>query len=567
MAQFRHIMQSLKLYTTILLMLLLFAACNHERNEAMLLRLQQLDNVLDDDPEAIKDSLLQINPTDLSQNNRAYYNLLKIIAGDKTYFDFTSDSLINDVEKQLHRHQTGSELHIRSLIYQGVVRYRMGVTDSTAFLPLKEAEKLYANLKPANLKIGYMMYYYLGKILEKNDNDKHAVDYYKKALQIAEVEKNMLHIFDCALTLFWNHMKIKDQINVEHYLKKLEEHPDKSIDEEYFFLNALSAYFHSQNRYEEALEINKKQVRLAQQIREDPEIFKLYHSISHDYLNLNQLDSALLYIEKSINNIVDSNYVLNYLIYEKAAQISEAQNNYIVANDYRKKAMDFRNISVAQETNTTILELEKKYNHAEAEKRVIKEKAKNRFYILLVLILLILLGTLINYLKQKKNRNKLILNSVNKEKEAQELKSKLLEHEAEKLRIEYEKKEMTNELYNQILNQFFNLENELRKIGDKSKISNPDFSEKIEKLRKTMSKNLIESFAKKITHKQFTTLTGTSLPDNITNPELLMLFLITCNLTNKELAIVFRTTLSSIRSRKHLLKNKMIELGADTSFF
>ena len=110
---------------------MLLAACNRERNEAMLLHLQQLDTVLDDNPEAIKDSLLQINPADLSQSNKAYYNLLKTIADDKTYFNFTNDTLINDVEKQLHRHQKGSELHIRSLIYQGIVRYRMGITDSS----------------------------------------------------------------------------------------------------------------------------------------------------------------------------------------------------------------------------------------------------------------------------------------------------------------------------------------------------------------------------------------------------------------------------------------------------
>lgn len=560
-------MQSIKLYITILLISLLLAACSHERNEIMLLHLQQLDSVLDYNPEAIKDSLQQINISDLSQSNRVYHNLLKTIADDKTYFDFTSDSLINDVEKHLHRHQMGSEFHIRSLIYQGIVRYRMGVTDSTVFLPLKEAEKLYANLESTNPKIGYMLYYHLGSIIEDNGNAKHATNYYKKTLQMAEAEKNPSHVFDCTLVLFWNQMRVEEHDTAEYYLNQLEKHPGKSVNEEYYFLNAQSAYLNSQDRNAEALEINKKRVNLAPKLKGKPEIFKLYYSISDDYLKLNQPDSALLYIEKSVNHIADSNYVLNYKLYEKAAQISERQNNYVAANDYRKKSMDFRNKTISQEKNTTILELEKKYNHAEAENKVIKEKAKNRIYILFVSILLVMLLALYNHLKDKKKRSLLIINSINKEKEAQELRSKLLEHEAESLRTEYEKKELTNELYNQMLNQFFKLENELRDIADKSRLSNPDFADKIEELRNTMSKNLIESFAEKITHKQFAILTGISLPDNISKSELLMLFLISCNITNKELAIVFRTTPPSIRSRKHLLKNKMIELGADTSFF
>ena len=150
------------------------------------------------------------------------------------------------------------------------------------------------------------------------------------------------------------------------------------------------------------MEINKKRVNLAPKLKGKPEIFKLYYSISDDYLKLNQPDSALLYIEKSVNHIADSNYVLNYKLYEKAAQISERQNNYVAANDYRKKSMDFRNKTISQEKNTTILELEKKYNHAEAENKVIKEKAKNRIYILFVSILLVMLLALYNHLKDKK---------------------------------------------------------------------------------------------------------------------------------------------------------------------
>lgn len=41
------------------------------------------------------------------------------------------------------RHGKGTDAHIRSLVYRGIVRYRMGITDSAVFAPLKEAEQLY----------------------------------------------------------------------------------------------------------------------------------------------------------------------------------------------------------------------------------------------------------------------------------------------------------------------------------------------------------------------------------------------------------------------------------------
>ena len=306
---------------------------------------------------------------------------------------------------------------------------------------------------------------------------------------------------------------------------------------------------------------------MAPYIKEKPEMFRLYYSISDDYINLNQPDSALLYIEKSIEYITDSNYVLNYLLYEKAAEISEVQNNYIVANDYRKKSMEFRNKTISQERNITILELEKKYNHAEAENRVIKEKAKSRLYILMTLLLLLTTFILINYLHQNKKKNQLKVKVIESEKEAESLKRIISDTELERLRVENEKKDLTNDLYNQILKQFFELENGLREIADKSKLSNPDFADKIEELRNTMSKNIIDQFAYKVDKMQFGQVSGVFLSDKLNNSELLMYFLISCNLTNKELSIIFRSTPSSIRSRKHLLKNKMIELGADTSLF
>lgn len=101
----------------ICLCLLFTVSCSRERDEGLYSRLFQWDALLQEQPEAIRDSLVTLRPGELSQANRAYYGLLKTIADDKTYVDFTSDSLINSVESYFHEQAFGSNHHIRALTY------------------------------------------------------------------------------------------------------------------------------------------------------------------------------------------------------------------------------------------------------------------------------------------------------------------------------------------------------------------------------------------------------------------------------------------------------------------
>ena len=73
----------------------LFISCNERENGEIHKILTQWDNLLEKNPNAISDSLKTIDPQTLSRENRAYYNLLKTITDDKTYFEFKNDSLID----------------------------------------------------------------------------------------------------------------------------------------------------------------------------------------------------------------------------------------------------------------------------------------------------------------------------------------------------------------------------------------------------------------------------------------------------------------------------------------
>ena len=127
-------------------------SCNVQKDNDDYLHLSKLDLLIDSIPNQVSDSLKAMSVNDFSRENRAYYNLLKTISDDKTYFNFTNDSLINNVVDYYQTQDPKNKNYIRSLIYQGVVRTRMGVYDSTVFEPLKEANLIFKqqiNLDPS----------------------------------------------------------------------------------------------------------------------------------------------------------------------------------------------------------------------------------------------------------------------------------------------------------------------------------------------------------------------------------------------------------------------------------
>lgn len=321
------------------------------------------------------------------------------------------------------------------------------------------------------------------------------------------------------------------------------------MDEDYFLLNAQSVYYATQKLYDKALEKEKELLGLVPLMKEKPDIFRMYYSIAEQYRYLGRLDSAMLYALKSIEHIPDSNYELNYLLYENVADIAEEQGDYKTANNYRREAALVHDKTIAKQKNIHILQLEKQYNHSEAENKALRAEAHARIAIIVILCLIILLILSAIYIQKKNNR------------------VKFEKMEMEKEMRKNKQQQFTMSIYNRMLTQFFLIEKELGALANKERRLKPDFADFIEQLLKSMSKNLIDGFARDISGKKFEELTGISLPDDINKSELLMFFLICCGVTNSDMAIILRTSVASIRSRKNQLKNKLKESGINTSFF
>jgi len=541
---------------------MLFLSCNGLENNEIRTTLTQWDNLLEKNPEAISDSLKTMDPHTLSRGNRAYYNLLKTIADDKTYFEFKSDSLVEKAVDYYHLHEPHSNNYIRALTYKGIVRTRMGITDSTVYEPLKKADNLFHSQKDPDPATGYILHFFLGNTHYSNGNFELAEKYFQETLHNAKLKNDSTHIFDAYLAIFWNKMMQSDYNAGKKYVDTLSLFFDKIPDKDYLILNAQSVYFEATKEFEKALECDKLRLRLAP-IQKDIDISSLYYTISDRYSVLNQLDSAMLYGQMAIENVVDDVNKGNYLLYENVANIAEKQQNYSLANTYRQKAFSWYEKSVKDRLNTQIMELEKKYDLSEAENIALRSQ-QNTLLIAIVALLLAMLATVLIMLNVKNRREARIkLMKLEHEAKTRAMETKLLEEEASK-------RNWLILLYGHISNRLTSLQENFNTLSQRYVSSNPKVYENMHNILHTAESDLREMPKILIPDEDtFSLYTNLSKEDaELFNPnEKIMLMLLVCKADNRQISTFMNTSIESIRARKSQLKKKMTEKDIDTTQF
>lgn len=551
-------------YTTILVffLLLFFTACKKKSDVNTRLRLMQWSQILDSVPQQVSDSLKKLNLYGLSRENRTYYNLLNVISDDKTYVNFTSDSLINSVVDYYKKHDPRSDDYIRALVYQGIVRTRMGVNDSTVFEPLKQSEDIYHHPSDRDPSLGYMIHFFLGNTHYNNGNYALAKGYFNDALNYAAQEKSNIHIFDANLALFWNEMNQRDFEKAKAYLDVVSSFYNKLPEKVFSILSAQSIFYDTQGEYNRALDCEKTKLLLTASQKEDIDMSRVYFNVSSRYSRLNKLDSAMYYAQLSVQRIKDPDYRYNYLLFDNIANIAEKQQNYMEANEYRKNSLDFYQKSVKERLNTQVMELEKKYDLSEAENVILRSQQS----ILVITLITLMLGTFLIavIMINRRNRKKTTLQLMNAEHEAQKqaLKAELLTEEANK-------RAWLMQLYGYISDRLTLLQDRFEDLSQRYVSSHPKIYNSMNNILREASIEL-RDIPKDLTPNAETFYYYTNLEDdeNFFNAnEKLFLMLLACKATNRQIATFMGTTMESIRSRKSQLKKKMTEKGFDTAAF
>ena len=527
---------------------LLFVACNRQQTEADRTHLNKLDSLLAVQPEATADSLKQIHPARLSHFNRGYYQLLKVIALDKTYYNFTSDSLINSTVHILSRHKRAyPRTYARSLLYQGLVRYRMGVTDSTAYEPIKEAADLLEVKKINDPLLSYFCYHYLGLIHNENNNPSYSILYYEKAIKNIKQYGDKNYLLMTYFEITWTYLKINKIDAAKQYIDTLINVENISDEQKASLNQILSVYYDSTNEPLKALEINKLLVKSNYNYTD---LSSMLFKISNNYKALNKLDSALLYAEKAEECKPDSDYYLNNLYYKNIGEISEQLKLWQISANAYKTAYTLQEKATSKALDKQIMSLEKKYDLKEAENKALQLTNRLIFTGFFSLTLLILLVTSLVIFRQRG-------------KHAQ-IKTQLLAQEKINVERNLIEKEFMLPMYQQISQR-----NAIIKAFLSDLMTNPYLVKNTQLLNKisevyqdSVKTSNINEF---LTNEKFTDFTGIECESCqwLNENEKMLLVFAAMKLDNRQIAVLFNTTESSVRGRKAKLRVKIENKNID----
>jgi len=547
----------------VLISVIVIPACSDGDDTQVKARLAQWDSMLDSVPDLVADSLQKMDREALSRGNRAYYDLLKVISDDKTYVNFTSDSLISAVSEFYRTHEPRNRNYIRALAYEGIVRTRMGVKDSTVYESLREADRLIQAMPVPDHALGYLVNYFLGNIHYNNRNYTLAKDYFDRTLRFAQAENDSIHIFDTYLALYWNEMEQKKFEQGKQYLDTISAFYNKLPAKNYFILNAQSTYYDIIGDPERALEREKAKLLLYSNQEENIQLSRVYFNISNRYTGLEQLDSAMLYAQASIDMIQDSSYLNNHLYYENIANIAEKQNNFSLANRYRKTASELYKNSVRDRLDIQIAELEKKYDLTEAENEVLRTRQQNSRIVIAALMLVILLIVILMSALRVRRKSRLKLMQAEHKMEQQELQANIMNEEAGK-------RKWLLQLYGNISDRLTFLQGEFESLTQRYISSHPKVYREMQQILKSTDTDL-RDITKTLAPDDETFYAYTRLREKaealFNANEKMLLMLLACNADNRQLATFMNTTIESIRVRKSQLKKKLLENGYDTALF
>lgn len=405
--------------------LIIVVSCNSYSNEETNMKqiLEDVNKYIYNKSDIAISKLSTIDSENLSQKNKAFYNLIYSIAIQEYYGSFDNDSIIS-YSLNWYKYRKDWINYCRSSLYKGIALFNISKFNSDAYFYVKQAENLYINHNLKDNILESKIYLYLGKLSRSKQ------DYFKseKYLLISrEMCVRLKRINDehiVRLELFWTYLaqrKFKDALE---NIIGFEEASDLTPEMQYSLFNAIAGYYSAKNEYSMSAEYTKKIVLL---MNEKPILIdkpKLYHTLSSYYKRSNSLDSSLRYSILAVKSISDSLSTENHLYYKYLADIYALRGNYIEAyenykNAYRNYILAYSNIAVSRE-----LEIEDKFDTSLLETQLLTNVQHKNIFIVLSMTLFCLSTIVISNLIQKYFRSRKVICAIEiqRDNQNQELK-------------------------------------------------------------------------------------------------------------------------------------------------
>lgn len=395
------------------LCLILMSACQKERvfNDT-LNRVSLLSELY---PDSAAEQLSRLAPEigSLTEGERAFYCLLKTKVHVHGKMPVNSDSAV-DVAIDYYRKTQDSPKLAQAYYYKGLMHSQSDSTAMLHFIKAKhEAERCGDNLLSMkicnNLSIIYLFQNLPDYTLQELDN---AQQYMEKASCQSRYQpfilRNRARAYNLKNILTPGRDKSYVDTAILLYNQALAAVTDstskdlvKSVHKE------LSTIYSYRNDSQKAFSYLNACI-------DSSDLVLYYNSKADIFMNMNELDSAYLYLQKCIS---DPRFYVKCATYDKLYRIEKKNRNVLKALEYADSLLALNDSLIAITIPDKVVEIQRKYNNERlrAEKAYLEisyEKEKSRSLIVSFAVLVLLfIGTYIyiySYLKKKKLQQSLL---------------------------------------------------------------------------------------------------------------------------------------------------------------
>lgn len=371
------------------------ASCNWNNNQYTN-KLKNLDSQLDENPGMVWDSLKKMDTRDFSLSQKAYYYLLNASATDKNYVYLEKDSTLR-VALEYYQDKKDYYNLARCQYYMGkYVKNKQQL--KTAYNLFKQSE---LNLKQSSEEDPHLVgliYYQLGLILKQQNNHLEAGSFFQNSYDAFIQAKDTVSAsyslrYKGALKDKEFTQAKQDLFKSLELISKLKDSSEKVYQSKAGILSAISFFYIQHDSLKQSLEYSQKCLPLfLEQSKEVPSQY--YWNILRAYYKQQQLDSARYYCNIMIESAKKEKSILNLISgYRTLSILEEKEGNFQKACQYKNYFNKLKDsLNKAVNTNN-ILDLERKYNHTETQRQLLKAENNNlRAYAIFTVIVFGLLS-------------------------------------------------------------------------------------------------------------------------------------------------------------------------------
>jgi len=508
-------------------------------------RLEVWDNIIDNNPKAVIDSLETIKPESLSKSNTAYYNLLSTIARHFNYFNFQNDSAISQAVNW-YRGVKDYRNYCRSLLYKGIVIYNISQVDSSSYMFIKHAEEIYTSRGINDKTLESTLYLYLGRISRIKVKYIDAERYLNKSIKISKEINNVYILQNARIDLFWTYLSQKRYSEALSNIITFADEDSLSPNIQYKFYNALAGYYSSKQDFKISTEYVKRMLAMKCTDNLDINYSKLYHSLANYYVRCNRPDSSLFYGQLAVLSIkevnADTHFYYRYLA-----------DRYSQIGDYRQAFENCRQAYItyisaySKISRNRYLEIEKRYDLSQKESQLRKSEADKAFLFSVVISLSLMVVLTILFFRK-------FVNKYNRKQESSEEEIFSATNELKRSWFINEVQKISAELLPRFIE-------DVNKHASRSRKQSKEISDELNKSIDDVKSAVRNKLTAIVRNETFMTLNPSlKYLQDLSDLEKTIVALIEYGYTTQDIADLLNTSTSNIRATKTKIRDKISAL-------